>query len=214
MTDEQENKRSMANATMTVMDDNNGVWSALTGPSNIVTSIKDTLTLIDSNAVSQAGTTTGITQARGNAREVMTNRAIAVAGGGLAYANVNGDAALAAKFDYVRSDMTKARDTEVTDIANIILGAANDNAAALVDYNVSAMDITDLEAAITTYEGLESGRDAVVARSLATEALNVLFGQLMDKLNNQLDPFMETYKNSEQGFYISYKGDYPICGRT
>lgn len=205
MTDDQENKRSMARATITVLDDNNTIWSGLTGPSLIIGNVKDTMTLIDSNAVRQAGTTTGITEARKNAREILTKRAVMVAGGGYAYANVTEDPALAAKFDYKKTDLTQARDTVVTDIATIILDAANDNAAALVDYNIDGTDLTDLQAAITTYDGLDSGRDAVVTRSLATTALGILFPRLMEILTKQLDPVMETFKEDEYGFYITYK---------
>jgi len=206
MNDIQENQRSMARATQAVMEANNAVWSGIAGPAAIVARAQDTMMLIDANAVMQIGDSKGVTKAKSDARGLMTDRAVKVAKGGYAYANSIGDAALSGQFDIERSDLTGARDTVVTDLANTILSAGNANAAALADYNIDATDLTDLGTAISTYDGLvASTRDVRTAKSTATSNLADLFPTLMGILNDQLDPIMETFKDDNADFYKQYR---------
>ena len=205
MTDSQENKRSMGMAVMAVLDANNAIWSASAGANTIVTNLRNTITLIDTNAVIQAGNTTQITAAKTEARTLLTSIAIKVAKGGFAYANVNGNTALAGQFDYERTDIVNARDTIVMDITQIILDAAHANDAAIADFGVTAADITELDSSRTTYGGLIAApSNAINTRATATATLVDLFKTMMDVLNNQMDAIMVTYKDSEPAFYQQY----------
>lgn len=205
MTDPQENKRSMAMTVMSTIEANSAIWSGSVGANTIVTSLRDTMVLIDSNAVIQAGDTKHVTQQKTEARDLLTKLAIKVAKGGSAYASVAGETQLAGQFDYEVSDLVNSRDTVVLDITQIILNAAHAHDVAIADYGILAADITQLDTARTTYAGLIAApADAINARATATDTLVGLFRTLMDILSNQMDAIMVTYKESEPTFYQQY----------
>lgn len=205
MNDSQENRRSMALTVGQVMTDNNALWSASAGATTIMTSFTNTLKQIDTNAVIQSGNTTQTTAAKAEARTMLTDAAMKVTKGGTAYANVSGNTVLAGQFDYEVSDITGSRDTVVLDITQIILDAANANAAGLADYGVDAADITLLDTTRSTYEGMIAApSNAINTRATATDTLQSLFKTLMDILTNQLDAYMATLKDSEPEFYSKY----------
>jgi hypothetical protein len=75
----------------------------------------------------------------------------------------------------------------------------------LADYGVAAADITLLDTTRATYEGIVAApANAINTRATATDTLVSLFKTLMDILNNQLDAYMVTLKDSEADFYNTY----------
>ena len=164
------------------------------------------LLLIESNRDAQTLETTGITTDKTAKRAAMTDKALFMENRLQSYANVTNNPELLESIQYSASDLKKARDTDVVGICNTILTKANANAAALVTYGVTAVMITDLQAAITAYSTtLARPKAAKSQTKTATENLVKLFKEADDLLTKRLDLDIELFKTSKPEFYSQYK---------
>jgi hypothetical protein len=162
--------------------------------------------LIETNRDAQTLETTGITTDKTAKRATMTDKALFIENRLQSYANVTGNPELLESVQYSASDLKKARDTDVVGICNTILAKANANAAAIVNYGVTAAMITDLQAAITAYVAtLAKPKAAKSQTKTATENLVGLFRDADDILNKRLDLDIELFKTSKPDFYSQYK---------
>jgi hypothetical protein len=97
-----------------------------------------------------------------------------------------------------------------------ILELGNANAAALAaKYNVSANDLKAARAAIAAFAGAQSGpRQSRAAQSSATKQLVKQFELLKEVLNAQLDPMMETFRETNPAFYAEYRSARATVGNA
>jgi hypothetical protein len=142
---------------------------------------------------------------RRNARNAMTESAVAVAGGVRAYASAKGDAELLAKVDLWPSDFARERDTEVAGLCQGVHDAANSIIALLTDQGLAPADLTDLQDKIDLYSG-------TVGKPRVARSSNRAAGKLMDAefaaadklLEEQLDGLILKFKISQPEFYNAY----------
>lgn len=162
--------------------------------------------LIETNRDAQTLETTGITTDKTAKRTAMTEKALFMENRLQSYANVTNNPELLESIQYSASDLKKARDTDVVGICNTILAKVNANAAAIVAYGVTAVMITDLQAAITAYATtLAKPKAAKSQTKTATENLVKLFKEADDLLIKRLDLDIELFKTSKPEFYSQYK---------
>jgi hypothetical protein len=162
--------------------------------------------LIEQNRDAQTLETTGITTDKTAKRVAMTDKTLFMENRLQSYANVVNNPELLESIKYSASDLKKARDTDVIGICNTVLAKANANAAAIVAYGVTAVMITDLQAAITAYSAtLAKPKAAKSQTKTATENLTKLFKEADELLTKRLDLDIELFKTSKPDFYSQYK---------
>ena len=162
--------------------------------------------LIETNRDAQTLETTGITTDKTAKRAAMTDKTLFMENRLQSYANVVNNPELLESIKYSVSDLKKARDTDVIGICNTVLAKATANAAAIVTYGVTAVMITELQAAITAYSAtLAKPMAAKSQTKTATENLAKLFKEADDLLTKRLDLDIELFKTSKPEFYSQYK---------
>ena len=162
--------------------------------------------LIEANRDAQILETTGITTDKTAKRSNMTDKALFLINRLQSYANVVNNPELLDSIKYSVSDLKKARDTDVIGICNTVLAKANANAAAIATYGVTAVMLTDLQAAITVYSAtLAKPKAAKSQTKTATENITKLFKEADDLLIKRLDLDIELFKTTKPEFYSQYK---------
>ena len=162
--------------------------------------------LIETNRDAQTLETTGITTDKTAKRAAMTDKTLFMENRLQSYANVVNNPELLESIKYSASDLKKSRDTDVVGICNTVLAKATANAAAIVTYGVTAVMITELQAAITAYSAtLAKPMAAKSQTKTATENLAKLFKEADDLLTKRLDLDIELFKTSKPDFYSQYK---------
>ena len=162
--------------------------------------------MIEQNRDAQLLETTGVTTDKKGKRAFMTEKALYIENRLQSYGNVVNNPELLESVSYTPSDMKNARDTDIAGICNTILTRANANAAALVNYGVTAGMITELQTAITTYVATLAKPSAAKSQTKnATENLTKLFKEANDILTKRLDLDIELFKVSKPDFYSQYK---------
>jgi hypothetical protein len=192
--------------TQGVCDNHNAVWSGTPAVVSAKTMFDDTIDLISKVRQTQEKETKGVTEDKGQAKEAAIVKAVSVSAATFAYASVTNNNTLKEQVNYSPTELRRSRDTILADRLRVILNAANDNAAALVDYGVQAADLTDLDTLVTAYENiLEAPRTAIGERSSARIQLEELFDTADSILKDQLDKLMEIFKSTAPDFYNQYK---------
>lgn len=205
MKNSQENKLSMYFAVQKVCADNNSVWNGLPAFVSAFTAFEDIIQGIQDQRVIQEMDTKGVTLDKGSAEEDLIDQALKVSTAVHAYATEINDNTLREKINYVRSDFTKARDTILIDICQLIHDEANSVVGSLSDYGVTAAELTLLQGKIDDYEAIVAGpRNAITDRSTATSELEKLFVSGDDVLTNKLDKLLNQFAQSDPEFYTQY----------
>ena len=206
MTDRQENKLSMYLATNAVLGANNTTWAGV--PAFVISQglFNDKISAISKARQIQETETTGVTEDKAQAREAAVVKATVVAAGVFAYASFEDNNTLKEQVNYSPSELRRSRDTILADRLRLIFNTANDNAAAILDYGISAADLIELDDLTTAYEELlQSPRQAIGERSTAKQELEQLFTDGDKILKEQIDKLMELYRTTEVTFYNKYK---------
>ena len=205
MNNYQENKLSMYFAVQKVCADNNSVWNGLPAFVSAFTAFEDVIQGIQDQRVIQEMDTKGVTLDKGSAEEELIEVALKVATAVHAYATEINDNTLREKINYAPSDFTKARDTILIDICQLIHDEANGVVGNLSDYGVTAAELTSLLGKIADYEAIVAGpRNAITDRSTATSELEKLFLSGDDVLTNKLDKLLNQFTQSDPEFSTQY----------
>ena len=206
MTDKQENKRSMYLAVKETVDNFNTAWAGLPAFVTAYGLYTTRLTELNDVRLQQEKATEGVTKDKAEAKEDAIAKAIVVSSAVSAFASVTENETLRGIVDYSQTDMDRSRDTLLIDILRVIYNAANDNAAALVDYGIAATDFGEFEGLIDTYESVvQSPRTAIGEGAAATEYLVEVIAAIDNILKNQMDKLVEVLKNAEGEFYAKYE---------
>ncbi len=189
MTDNQLNYLNMTNATTTVMDNNNTLWSANIKISAAVLNVKTTVTGINAAAGIQGQDKSGTTANKHALWAVAALKAEHVCAGAHAYYDDLNDLPNMALVSYTNTDFEKGSALEAVVKMQLVHDKAASIAIALLTpYNVIAADITGLQTAITNFSNAIPGHTILQAStSAATEQLSGMFVILraqMQKLDN------------------------------
>lgn len=205
MNDIVENRLSMFKALKKVLDDNNGIWSGLAAYVTAVADFFAKIVEIEQVGAVQESDTKGVTEDKTNYREVLEEQAYRIASATVAYAVDNNDAILKEKVNYPRSAMTRARDTELVEIVDVIYDAVNPVAGSLAGYGVVPGDLTAMQNARDDFNNrVGAPRAAISTRKTATGDLEVISRETMDLLEERLDKLTENFRDSDPDFYQTY----------
>ncbi|GDX53162.1 hypothetical protein LBMAG27_22090 [Bacteroidota bacterium] len=207
MLKEQEDTNNMYGTVEQVLDDNTTIYTANVPFKTAVAAFKTNNAKIETLREQQETDNKGITQDKKEKRDKLETESIKIGSVVSFFAAQTGNNGLRQKVNFNKSELARARDNEVTGMAEQVYNAANDNAAALVAYGITAGMITDYRDLIDAYSALVSApRTARTETSAATKQLPPLFDANNLLLTEQLDMGMELYSTSDPGFFNSYQG--------
>jgi hypothetical protein len=206
MTNRQENKLTMYNVVLKVLDKYGPQVASIVAFALAKGNFALAVQLIRKANLVQEKTTKGKTLDKQAMKEALSDEAYTVATAVQAYAATINDNDLYELVHYSRSTLLGMEDERLPQICQLILTAANDHAAALVDFGVDAVQLAELDASIQNW-GNESTepRMAISERVAATGGLPGLFGAADEILKKQLDKLMEKFRKSDPVFYNTYK---------
>lgn len=206
MTDKQENKYTMYESTLTVLNANNSIWSAITPIGDTISSIESQMSLIRDYRQIQEKDTTGITVSKHNIEGNLIDAMIKVISGLIAYATVIEDFELLHSINYTRYNLEKSRDNILYDKAQLIYNTANPLATELTTYLVTQPDIDAVNSFSDEYlDAIPAKRAAVAESKTSTENIKNAFKTIDNLLRNKLDNLIILFQVSHPTFYKEYK---------
>jgi hypothetical protein len=215
MNQKQDNIRTMFDTTAAFLDDNNSVWSATPAFANAVTRVKIVVQDLDSAGDQQQTPTTGVTEDKAQARSNLEEKTLEIADQLSALAAANSDILLASKVEMTKSSLDQASDNDLEQVAERVFNLANDHAAALTDYGVTAADISDLTSLRTACADVKTApRGAAVGRKTMTESLPEKIARARSIFRNELDKMVTRFKRTNPDFYTGYATARVIVNRA
>lgn len=206
MNDRQENKYSMYRAVVQVCDQSSGVWSGVTAFSDGYNVFKGHVVRLGALLEQQLKVITGVRKDKLAALDTMVERVLPVAGMLYAYATDIDDNTLRDSAKLTASDLRQARDSVAGERAWIIHTLALPLQGMLSDYGLTAVQLSELEDAITAYEGLlASPRVAIITRKGATTEMKVEMKAADKVLKDRLDPLSLQFAENASEFYALYR---------
>lgn len=160
--------------------------------------------IANADQLSQGGSS-GETQEKAEAKDVLINTALVIAGAVKAYATTQGDNALFELVDYTKTDLRQAGDTVLPSSAQAIHDAASGVVANLTDYGVTAADLADFQQRIDDYTALIGApRTAIAEQKAQNERLAGLFDRGDSLLKGTMDNLMIRFQTQKPVFFSEY----------
>lgn len=201
----QNNKLTMYELVLEIVNANAGIWKNTTVVSEAVSELAAVVPQIRKAGAIKATSVKGATQAKADKKMEMAKRAGKLSGLTSAYAVKNKNVTLQAALDYSYSELYQAKDNLAIDRCTAIHDQVKTVLTELKPYGIVAADLEALLAAITSFRALigqkgqqQSGQKAT------TQSLENLFKQADALLKTQLDKLMLRYKDSHREFYDAY----------
>ena len=212
MNDKQENKLTMYEAVVNLLDSNTAKIASLTALTDLLTDFKDRVAEIKEKDLLANTAKTGNAAAKASDRTALTEDAITIAAALFALGSATGDDRLKELAAYNKSKFKSLRDTQLAiDVTNI-KNLADANAAQLTGYGITAPMIAALDTKLTAFNA------SMGARETGADISTAAFGQLELKfkeadalLKEQMDKIMEVFRNSDPQFYNEYKNSREIA---
>lgn len=206
MLDRQENKLTMFEAVISLLDANTAKTAAIAAFAATYTVFKNFVTQIKAKDVEKGSATTGKTTTKNADRTALVSVLMRVGSQVSALGAATNNNQLKEGGKTTRSALNDLRDTLLVTKAQGIYDLANANAAALVPYGITAADITDLNTKITAFNNSLGARESSVAQQAgATSQIKNLFKKADKQLTEQIDLLMESFAGSDPQFYAEYK---------
>lgn len=205
MTDSQENKLSMYQATDAVMDANSTIWTPVTSVSDISTKVKAIIVEIQQLRQVQELDTKGITVNKTVVREELTTATLKLINGLVAFASFNENYQLLGEINYTPSELKQARDTIFYDKAALIQAKAKPLETELGDFLITPDDITNQNALLEQYAtAIPEKRAAVSVSKTSTYDLKLKFKEMDTLLKEKLDKLIKIFEPTYPDFVMQY----------
>jgi len=213
MDQRQINRLEMYEAVHTYLDTNTAIWS---GVPILVTFKNELDTLLVDIRAQQKDQEAARIYIGGNKttqKRIVSEKADILNDALEAYAAVNNLVELEQKAAKSFSDLYNTRNQDFITVISETIALLEQNLDNLVDYGVTADQITDLKNSMDqflTFNG--QPRQYRIAEKKATKKLVDLFDQTTAILNTKLDKVMKRFKNANTGFYNGYRAARSIVG--
>lgn len=205
MNDKQENKVSMFLVVDKVLTKFAADWAGNVAFAAAVAVFRALLGEIMTKVEVQETAYTGVTKDKKTARLAMKDSAMLVSGAVIAYASTVGNETLKKAVSFSASSIMQGRDTVAAQRARVIHDQANGVVALLADFGVTATVLSDYMDLIEAFEAMiPAPRVAIVMKKGAGQSLQLLIGNVLVVLKDQLDKLMPQFKVSAPEFYEAY----------
>lgn len=208
MDSRQEAKLNMYDAVLAHCDANAAIVATVVAFQNAVNDFEDIVDDLRTAAQNEVQAITGFTADKNAQRQDLIDITVDVAGSIYAYASAQDNLILKDQVKINPSDLTRMKDELLGPVCTNILDAANANAAALVDYGVTAAKITALDDAIEDFvSAVPAPRNAVSNRVSIAEQIKQLFKDGDQLLKERLDKLALQFKTTQPNFYTAYRSN-------
>ncbi len=201
--------RNQVNAirtTITLCDGSTAITSPIKAFAPVLLTVKNKVILIDQyDQIVQNGTR-GVTLDTIALRKVMTDLGFKCANAVYPYAISVGNLTLATKVNHTISYFDRLAKEEISVFCQTIYTAANDNILTVVNYGITATDVSDLLSAITLYNlSIQNPRQATVAKSNAVIQIKLLIRNILDvQFHDFMDRMVNTLLSAQSEFVRRY----------
>lgn len=170
------------------------------------TELQSNISALLSNAEIQDTAADGVAVDKEQKRLSLCRSSATMAGIVKAMAEETGNTLLAAQMDITYSDLLRLKDGILAERCTTIHDAANDNLAALANYNITAARLTALTAAIDAFKNANTApRSAEIEITAATTTVALTIKETKSLLEKRMDKVMEDFRDSNVDFYNQYK---------
>jgi hypothetical protein len=214
MTQDQLNITGMHSTVSAYMTQNNSVWNGVKAVSDTVAALTANNGVITDKANKQETATDGASPQKVQAKHDLEEQIMEIADQISSLAAKNKDAGLGAQVEFSLSMLDKMDDDQLENTGKNVSALATANLAALADYNVTAADVTALDALVTNWDAVKTApRTAIASRSSQTKTLPQAISDNTSLLRNQLDKQMTKFKKTNPEFYAGYQAARVIVSR-
>lgn len=205
MNDVLENKLTMYEAVVSLLDSNTAKLASLTALTPVITDFKDRIAAIKEKDTLANTANAGNSAAKSADEAALINDAVTIASALYALGAATNDDKLKALSKVTKSSLVALRDTQLaTDVTNI-KNLADANAAPLAGYGITAPMIAALDTKINNFSASLGARElGSNVSSSAFSQLDVMFKDTDTLLKEQIDKIMVIFKNTDPQFYGEY----------
>jgi hypothetical protein len=207
MNDKQRARLTMMQATLAVLDQ----YAEVYAPNKALGATRAELAALvqdlDPTAETQQGAAAprSVGAVKKATRQHLAQRAAEVAAL-LAYADEQQDIRLHTDADYSEYQLRRATDNDLARIAQNLHAQATAHLSALQEQGVTQQELTELAAALTTFQaGQAAPRLASADGKAHTSALTADLSAAVALLRNRLDKYLVRYQRPEPRFYTAYQ---------
>jgi hypothetical protein len=208
MTDTQESKLGMFETVIAflVLEAYISIWTGNLKITAAKTWLESAITRIRLYTMIQKANHKGLTSAKKQYAGELVSGILKVIDGLVPYATDTHNADLLGVVSIPKSTLTKAKDDELVDYANLIYGQAEPRTHELEGFSVTEADILNIKTKKDIYKiAIPAKRVSDVDRSLATDNLELEFRNTGKYLRDTFDNLMLQYRTSQPNFYSGYK---------
>ncbi len=204
MTQDQENDRSRFAALQTYLNGTIATWSSLPAFVTQKTIFDSRLVEFDVLGAKQAEDITGVTDDKEVKLLSMIAMAIEVGGGAEAYAKSINNNELYEKVHIVKTDFTKADDTEAANIGDAHYNNVNAEIGQLLDFGVTPPKMTTYRGFIDTYKDyMARPRTEISIKAATTEMIPIKITEIKGGINIMVG-LVNTYSSSNPDFVAGF----------
>ncbi|MEQ1677537.1 MAG: carboxypeptidase regulatory-like domain-containing protein [Chitinophagaceae bacterium] len=208
MNKKQEAKLGMGQAVILHCDKYIAIINTMPAFMMFLNAFKMVVSTILNTVQREARNISGITVDKKELRETLAKQANVIAAVIYSYASASGNHTLKAEVDYSLWDLKNLRDDELGPTCMIIHKAAEDNQAALIDYNITSPVLHSFKALVYDYIGkVATPRNATAGRKALNSSLKTLFQEFDTILNERLDTVALALQQDNPEFYEEYKNN-------
>lgn len=140
------------------------------------------------------------------AQQNLSGKAVTVSGITQAFAAITGNAKLAGKVTLTKTDIDRARETDVEALISPVIEAARKELTNLAEYGLTEEMVVELETSLDDFKALIGQPRTVRNQAFAAMTLlDELFDAANDVVKNKLDKLMIRFKFTHTEFYSEYE---------
>lgn len=180
------------------------IINTMPGFAQFLTDFKSNVDQINLKSVTKANNPKAITIIKAKSREEAAVLALNMANCLTAFALSAKNQVLEAQMKFTKTDFKKKRDQELAATLNLIRTKATQNAANLVPYGITQVEINQYTTAVENYiKNIPSTRANINTRKELTEQIAALFKNCEEQLR-RMDALVEIKKLTNNKFYKNY----------
>lgn len=192
--------------TQEILDVNTALWSGIPVLLGVKNNFDELIQRIEATNQKTLPASKAVTASKATVLNALAQKAVALAGGLLAYAAITGNDRLAGEVKLVKSDFDRARETDVEALVAPVIRHARNELENLADYGITEAMITEVETSLDDFKALIGQPRTIRNQAFAAMTLlDELFDAANNLLKNQLDPLMIRFKFSDTAFYSAYE---------
>ncbi|HYQ58460.1 MAG TPA: hypothetical protein VEP89_14060 [Draconibacterium sp.] len=191
--------------TQGALDANSALWSSIPVMLSAKNSMDELIQRIGDVNEKTVSNSKAVTADKTVTLKNLGAKAVTLSGILQAYAAVTGNVKLAGKITLVKSDIDRARETDVEALITPVIEEARKELANLADYGLTEDMIVETETSLDDFKVLIGQPRTVRNQAFAAMTLmEELFDAANDLVKNQLDKLMIRFKYTNTEFYSEY----------